>query len=92
MNCSSVIPGLTRKKQLVIVVLGLKENVSPCGTFETLRHSQELADVVAPIIKKRTIRRRTKKWVTNGENKAKNDAKGKDRVYSSNNSDTRLST
>jgi hypothetical protein len=63
MNCSSVIPGLPRKKRLVIFVPGLKENV-------------------VPIVKKRTIKKRTKKKrITKGENKAKNDAKGKGRVH-----------
>jgi hypothetical protein len=85
MNCSSVIPGLTQKKRLVVFVPCLKENVSPCGTFEMRGHSQEVTDVVALIVKKRSVKKRTKR-IAKGENKAKNDAKGKGKAHSSNNS------
>jgi hypothetical protein len=84
-SCSSVVPVPGRKKRLVVVVPCLNETVSPCGTFEMLGHSPEVADVVvvvvvvAPIVKKRTIkRRRMTKKIAKGEIKA------------SNNSDTRI--
>ena len=84
MNCSSVLPGLTRNKQLVIVVPSLKQILSPCGAFEMLGHSHEVTGGVAPMIKNRSIKslKTTKQRITKVENMNKRDIKGERRVHS----------